>query len=447
MTSIKKRFLGLAVMFFLLSYIDVACQSKEDDLIVGRVIDEATGESLPFATVSVKDKSDGTVTNPDGEFNLFLPAYKPNEDTLVVSHIGYANKYMSINEALSTKPLLFSLSEKVLELEEVRVQVEHLGPKQIIQRTYDALEKNHNTKPFISKGFFRDLRDQNQKSSYLVEASVEVFDPGLQAISSKGNEKRKSFYLKGVRVSNNYINKLLTPVLDKHNFLRIGLESNIWVRRLKNDLFDPNKAYQWEDVVFKNELPLYVVSTTDTAAIDALAEEHKDMRFAYTHRYYVDIESYAIHKIEYTERPLEGTYIGIEPPYPGDTLFYSKKGWNGTYEFEQYNQKMYLRYYDMSYAFDIVNSKTESVYLDMKFNNTYIVTSIETGKVKKPKGIRMNRNKSLVQQATAYEPLFWGNESNTKLVPLTQHQIMGLERELSLEEQFRSNSTNNKTIK
>ncbi|MEM1406929.1 MAG: carboxypeptidase-like regulatory domain-containing protein, partial [Bacteroidota bacterium] len=92
MTSIKKRFLGLAVMFFLLSYIDVACQSKEDDLIVGRVIDEATGESLPFATVSVKDKSDGTVTNPDGEFNLFLPAYKPNEDTLVVSHIGYANK-------------------------------------------------------------------------------------------------------------------------------------------------------------------------------------------------------------------------------------------------------------------------------------------------------------------------------------------------------------------
>ncbi|MEM6360704.1 MAG: carboxypeptidase-like regulatory domain-containing protein [Bacteroidota bacterium] len=439
----KRELLGLTILFALICSMNALCQIKGDYAIVGRVIDEATGAPLPFATVSLKDKSDGTVTNPDGEFNLFLSEYKLHEDTLVVSHIGYANTYMPVKEALNTAPLLFSLSENVLELEEVQVQVERLDPKQIMQSSYDALGSNHNTQPFISKAFFRDLRDQNQESSYLVEASIEVLDPGLQANLSDRNEKRKMFYLKGVRASNNYINKLLTPVLDRHNFLRLGLEHNFWARKMKSDLLDPKKEYQLEDVVFKNELPLYVVSATDTAAKDALAEQHKDMRFEYTHRYYVDIETYAIHKIEYTERPLEGIYVGIEGPYPGDTLFYSKKGWSGIYEFDRYEKKMYLRYYNMNYAFDVVNSKSKSVYLDVKFNNVFIVTSIETDKVKKPKGIKMNRNKSIVRQATTYEPSFWENQSSARLVPLTQKQISGLERGSPLEEQF-SSTPNNK---
>ncbi|MEM9389763.1 MAG: hypothetical protein AAGA02_04775 [Bacteroidota bacterium] len=59
----------------------------------------------------------------------------------------------------------------------------------------------------------------------------------------------------------------------------------------------------------------------------------------------------------------------------------------------------------------------------------------------------MNRNKSLARQATVYEPLFWANQGNTKLVPLTQRQIKGLEREMTLHKQFINNSANNKTIK
>ncbi len=150
----KRELLGLTILFALIYSMNALCQIKDDYAIVGRVIDEATGAPLPFATVSLKDKSDGTVTNPDGEFNLFLSEYKLHEDTLVVSHIGYANTYMPVKEALNTAPLLFSLSENVLELEEVQVQVERLDPKQIMQSSYDALGSNHNTQPFISKAFF-----------------------------------------------------------------------------------------------------------------------------------------------------------------------------------------------------------------------------------------------------------------------------------------------------
>ena len=169
------------------------------------------------------------------------------------------------------------------------------------------------------------------------------------------------------------------------------------------------------------------------------------MRYEYTRRYFVDIETYAVHKIEYSERPIEGKYVGIERPYPGDTLYYSKKGWNDTYEYEEFEGKLYLRYYDLSYAFDIVNSKTSSVYLDMEYSNTLVITTIDTSKRRKIRGAKMNRNKSLALQVTKYNPTFWDNPSNAKLVPLTQKQIDGLEREMDLEEQFmKSANTKNK---
>jgi len=418
------------------------CISQEDLKVSGRVIDQKTKMPLPFANVSIKDKSDGTVTNFDGEFDIFISSHV--SDTLIISHVGYTSFLISIKDA-QNGALLIELNERTLELNEVQIQAERLVPRQIMESVLDKLKDNYASEPFISKGFFRDLRNQNNESAYLVEASFEVLNPGVQIGKSYRNERRKNFYLNAVRASKNYINGLLTPVLDRQNWLALSLAYDFWIRRLRSDLLDLEKEYELQNVVYKNNTPLYVIVTVDTTAKSYLAEQHKHMRYEYTKRYYIDIETYAVHKIEKSERPIEGIYVGIEKPYPGDTLYYSKKGWNHTYEFEEFADKMYLRYYDLSYAFDIVNSKTSSVYLDMEYSNTLVITTIDTSKRRKIRGAKMNRNKSLALQVTKYNPTFWNKQSNTKLVPLTQKQIDGLEREMDLEEQFmKSANTKNK---
>ena len=56
--------------------------------ITGKIIDDETSEPLPFATIALKNKGKGTVTNNNGEFGMKItPDYY--NDTLSVSYLGY----------------------------------------------------------------------------------------------------------------------------------------------------------------------------------------------------------------------------------------------------------------------------------------------------------------------------------------------------------------------
>jgi len=429
-----KKLIIATYLFSLIFLLEL--QAQDFVKISGKVIDKTTGEPLLFATISIKGKSEGTITNLDGEFDFFV-SNQYVTDTLTISHIGYDTYRTSIGEIIDKPQLEIGLSENIITLDEIQIEAERLTANKIMSEALENLSKNYATQPFVMKGFFRDLRDQNHQSAYLVEAAVEVYDPGIQLEKEDKKKKRKLFFIKGIRVSHNYLNELITPALSRQNWLTRNVEYEYWSRRLYKGLIANKKEYELEDIIYKGDKLLYVISSGGTAAKSYLALQHKDLRYEYINRYYIDTETYAIHKIEYLENPLEGIYVGIERPYEGDTLYYSKKGWNDVYEFEEYKGKMYLKYYSTKYAFDIYNTQTESVYLDLAFSTTFMVTDIEIENAGKPKGIRMNRNKSLILQATAYDSDFWSKESNVKLVPLTQKQIRGLERKVPLEEQFK----------
>ena len=162
------------------------------------------------------------------------------------------------------------------------------------------------------------------------------------------------------------------------------------------------------------------------------------MKYNLVRRYLIHCETYAFHKLEHLEFPTEGKYVAIEHPYEGDTLFYSKKGWNQVVEYEDYQGKMYLKYYDVNYAFDIVDEKNDEIYLDISCQFTFTVTGIDNSESEKPMGKRMMKGKPLALQSKKYDGDFWDDPSNAKLVPLTKKQIEGLEKFQPLEEQFRS---------
>ncbi len=97
--------------------------------INGRVIDQSTGESLPSATVSVRNTHLSTSTNTDGNFTIFnVPS-----DTCVVevSYSGYQPDDMRLDAKKINTTLVFGLFKALNTLNEVTI----LGKKSGVMTT------------------------------------------------------------------------------------------------------------------------------------------------------------------------------------------------------------------------------------------------------------------------------------------------------------------------
>ncbi|MDR1981624.1 MAG: SusC/RagA family TonB-linked outer membrane protein [Tannerellaceae bacterium] len=85
--------------------------------IKGRVIDEATKEPVPGATVTVKSGTEGAVTDLDGQFTFRTT--KPLPISLVVNYLGYKSQEIGVYDA--EEPVIISIREDRTVLDEVVV--------------------------------------------------------------------------------------------------------------------------------------------------------------------------------------------------------------------------------------------------------------------------------------------------------------------------------------
>ena len=86
--------------------------------ITGTVVDDATGETLPGASIRVKDKIIGTITTPNGDFSLTINQAPPL--TLLISYVGYEAQELEVNQA-SLNGVEIRLVEAVILGQEVVV--------------------------------------------------------------------------------------------------------------------------------------------------------------------------------------------------------------------------------------------------------------------------------------------------------------------------------------
>lgn len=95
----------------------------------GKVVDEANGEALAFATVGIISSNLGTTTNADGFFTLLnIPT-----DTmmLTIQYVGYSTIQIPIKDIVEQKPLVIKLSISEQLLEEVVVSASNLDNQMI----------------------------------------------------------------------------------------------------------------------------------------------------------------------------------------------------------------------------------------------------------------------------------------------------------------------------
>lgn len=90
-----------------------------DFTLKGIIKDANSGETLPFANVSVKNTNNGTAANVDGYFTLFnVPS---DTAVLVIRYLGYQTEYFRLTPKMNKKDLEIKLDNTVNELSEILI--------------------------------------------------------------------------------------------------------------------------------------------------------------------------------------------------------------------------------------------------------------------------------------------------------------------------------------
>lgn len=80
---------------------------KKQLLLCGKIIDDFTKAPLPYANVFLQKSQQGTITNEDGSFELFMDHNK--KDTAILSFVGYQEIRIPANDLLKKPCSIFSL--------------------------------------------------------------------------------------------------------------------------------------------------------------------------------------------------------------------------------------------------------------------------------------------------------------------------------------------------
>ena len=112
----KRIFMGLLVLAAFMQSIALFGQSTTT--ISGKVVDDATGETLPGVNIRVKDKVVGTISTAQGDFSITINQAPPV--TLIFSFVGYKSYELEVNQA-SLSGLEIRLEESIIFGQEVVV--------------------------------------------------------------------------------------------------------------------------------------------------------------------------------------------------------------------------------------------------------------------------------------------------------------------------------------
>ncbi len=150
------------IQIFALLFLSTAVFSQTT--VRGKVTDATNGEPLIGATVLVKNSSDGTVTEPDGSYEIRLAA---GQNTLVFSFTGFLEKTVNVDGRTEVN---VQLEQNATQLEEVVVVGYGVQKKSVVTGS-------------ISKVKAEDLKDMPVMR---IEQSLQGRTSGVRVTSSSG---------------------------------------------------------------------------------------------------------------------------------------------------------------------------------------------------------------------------------------------------------------------
>ncbi len=129
--------------FLVFALLSVCFHSNAEDF-QAVILDDKTGEPLPFSTITIEGTYSGTVANAEGYFNLDLNMLDDNK-IIIITHLGYEPIKIKAYQLSSLKEI--RLKPSSFQLSEVAVYADKLTAREILERTRDRFSENHPDTP------------------------------------------------------------------------------------------------------------------------------------------------------------------------------------------------------------------------------------------------------------------------------------------------------------
>ncbi|MGE0587785.1 MAG: carboxypeptidase-like regulatory domain-containing protein [Cyclobacteriaceae bacterium] len=375
--------------------------------ISAKVVDRETSEPVVFASVGIKDRPIGTITNLQGEFDFHIPTEFRN-DILVINMLGYQS--FEAPAWTITPNQVIELSKSTQLLDEVVVS-DSLRGGEILSIALSRIEQNYPMKPFMLDGFYRDVKEVGGTYVSLLEAAVKIFDEDYASPRNKF-KLRERVSLQEVRRSLGYENKF-TAYFDEGNLLEdILLHNNIRYRQFPEEEIFFKGMVREKDSYF-NGRKVFVIS----------------QRYDYSLVIYVDKQNYGIIHLEYENdeqevirkrRGLVSKFVNLKR----------------TIDFKSYHGKLYLNYITLDSKINWYDRKTDELRFETQLHQQLLINKVYPETQEYIGTTEKMKNYGLQYQDLPYNRTFWENYNVIKETPLDRKIINDLEREVPLEKQF-----------
>jgi hypothetical protein len=136
----------------------------------GSILDSKTKNELIYASITVSGTSISTISNSEGKFAIKIPKQKQNE-SLVISFLGYKNKVVSIKELKPDKNILY-LEPSNTMLEEVVVNTSDAYT--LFLGVLNNRLQNYGDDPIEMTGFYRETIRKRRTYVSLSESILSI---------------------------------------------------------------------------------------------------------------------------------------------------------------------------------------------------------------------------------------------------------------------------------
>lgn len=397
-------------LFFILFWLVFASAAAQNITISGKVLDRNTHEPLSFASVYIKGKAIGTVSNLVGEFDFHIPDEYRNE-ILVVSMLGYANFESPVWAVISPSPLTIELTPSAILLPEVMVK-DSLSGGDILRIALSRVTQNYPMKPFLMEGFYRDVKKVGGTYISLLEAAVEIYDENYATPRNKF-KLREGVRLLEIRKSIGYESKF-TSYFDQDNLLEdLLLHNNIRYRQIE-EREEMYASMTREKSSFYNGHEIYVISHTHDYYLKIFIDKHD---YSILH---LEWEAKTSNEIVDRRKNMVGRFAGLRK----------------TIDFKQVDNKMFLNFINITSKVNWHDMETNELKFETELFQQLLINKITTDPDERIRSVEKMRNYGLQYQDLPYNKKFWDHYNVIKETPLDKKILEDLEKAGPLDKQF-----------
>jgi hypothetical protein len=359
--------------------------------LAGKILDRRKENPVPYASVSLKNKPIGTITNADGDFLLKVHPQYIN-DTLIFSNMGYAQVFM---------PARMLLDEDLIFMEPVSIRIREVKvtattPEKLLENIRANLANNYTSYSKLMKAFYRETVKQDGNYINVSEAVIEILKAPYDNVR---NDLTR--LIKGRQSSEVQPFKWMNFKLQGGPFTITQLDVIKTMENFIDEEHEHQYNYRISKVIWYNDNPVYILEFKPVAGLDF----HGFVGELYVHR-----ETFAIVFARYgfdRDGLKRATPILVKRTPPGVKARPSYVEYQVSYQKYQGKWQLATARADIKFK---IRSRRDKINSEFHSISDLLITDIQPTELR-----RFSRDESLsqrdifVEMIDNYDPRFWEN--------------------------------------